>query len=41
MCGRFTLAIDVEDLLEWFPSEMGAMAYKPRYNVVPTQQALT
>ena len=41
MCGRFTLAIDIEDLLDEFPFEMGEFVYKPRYNVAPTQQVLT
>jgi putative SOS response-associated peptidase YedK len=41
MCGRFTLAIDIEDLLDEFVFELDEYVYKPRYNVAPTQQVLT
>ena len=41
MCGRFTLAIDVEDLLYQFPMDLGELVYRPRYNVAPTQEVLT
>ena len=41
MCGRFTLAIDIEDLMDEFPFELGEFVYKPRYNIAPTQQVLT
>lgn len=41
MCGRFTLAIDVEDLLYRFPMDLGDLAYKPRFNIAPTQEVLT
>ncbi len=40
MCGRFTLTIDVERLLERFPFDVGPLAYQPRFNIAPTQQVL-
>lgn len=41
MCGRFSLAVDVEDLLELFPLDVSELAYRRRYNVAPTDPVLT
>lgn len=41
MCGRFSLTIDLEFLLEWFSFSVGGLEYWPRYNIAPTQSVLT
>jgi len=40
VCGRFTLTIDIEGLLERFPFDVGPLTYQPRFNIAPTQQVL-
>jgi putative SOS response-associated peptidase YedK len=37
MCGRFTLTVDPEDLMERFHLESAEQMPTPRYNVAPTQ----
>ena len=41
MCGRYSLTIDLEALLDWFPFAIDVLDYHPRYNIAPTQQVLT
>jgi putative SOS response-associated peptidase YedK len=41
MCGRFSLAIDLEFLLDQYLFPIEKLEYRPRYNVAPTQQVLT
>jgi putative SOS response-associated peptidase YedK len=45
MCGRFTLAVEQDDLLRFFGIPVEAWeeltAYRPRTNIAPTQQVLT
>jgi putative SOS response-associated peptidase YedK len=41
MCGRFTLAIDLENLLGQFLFPVEDLGYTSRYNIAPTQQVLT
>jgi putative SOS response-associated peptidase YedK len=42
MCGRFTLAIDAQALMQNFPGllERVPEEYQPRYNIAPTQEVL-
>lgn len=40
MCGRFTVAMDVEELQEAFPGVDFGLYLKPNYNVAPSQQVL-
>ena len=40
MCGRFTLTVDIEELIERFPFDVERLAYKPRFNIAPTQLVL-
>lgn len=39
MCGRFTITITMEELMEMFDLEdlVGSSAFLPRYNIAPTQ----
>ncbi|MBN1486971.1 MAG: SOS response-associated peptidase [Anaerolineae bacterium] len=37
MCGRFTLSLDLDDLIAVFPDFVFPPDLKPRYNVAPTQ----
>lgn len=37
MCGRFTLHHSTEAIVEHFGVEQTAVAFKPRYNIAPTQ----
>jgi putative SOS response-associated peptidase YedK len=37
MCGRFTLHHSTETLVEHFGVDQTAVAFKPRYNIAPTQ----
>jgi putative SOS response-associated peptidase YedK len=37
MCGRFTLAVDISELLEAFPQFRPPGMHVPRYNIAPTQ----
>lgn len=45
MCGRFSLTVEVEDILDAFPglaiSEATRAELRPRYNVAPTQRVAT
>jgi putative SOS response-associated peptidase YedK len=41
MCGRYSLTSDLDTLQLRFRFQAGALAYKPRYNVAPTQEVLT
>ncbi|MFZ5967964.1 MAG: SOS response-associated peptidase [Bacillota bacterium] len=38
MCGRFYLAVELENLLERYDIVDGEINYIPRYNIAPTQQ---
>ena len=40
MCGRFTVAMDIEELQEAFPGVDFGLYLKPNYNVAPSQQVL-
>jgi putative SOS response-associated peptidase YedK len=40
MCGRFTLATDLEQLEERFSFHAATLAFKPHYNIAPSQQIL-
>lgn len=40
MCGRFTIAMDFEELQEAFPGVDFGYYLKPNYNVAPSQQVL-
>lgn len=40
MCGRFTLATDLDDLAERFSFSTTDLSFKPRYNIAPSQQVL-
>lgn len=37
MCGRYTLAVDIDELAERFECTTADQDLKPRYNVAPTQ----
>jgi len=37
MCGRFTLAIDLDTLIDAFPEFKPPATLQPRYNIAPTQ----
>lgn len=39
MCGRYSLASDVEELVEVFDVPLPAFEHVPRYNIAPTQLA--
>lgn len=39
MCGRYSLATPLDDLIEVFDVPSIDFVYRPRYNVAPTQQA--
>lgn len=39
MCGRYSLACDVEDLVEVFDVPLPSFDHVPRYNIAPTQLA--
>ena len=39
MCGRYSLATPLDDLVEVFDVPSIDFAYRPRYNVAPTQEA--
>ncbi len=41
MCGRYTLISNISELQARFGFEMASPAPEPRYNIAPTQQALT
>lgn len=41
MCGRYSLTSDLDTLQLRFRFQAGDLAYKPRYNVAPTQEVLT
>ena len=41
MCGRYSLTSDLGTLQRRFRFKAGALAFKPRYNVAPTQEVLT
>lgn len=42
MCGRFTLSVELHDLLDLLPGlEVGAWPGKPRYNIAPSQMVAT
>lgn len=40
MCGRFTLAMDLEELQDAFPGVDFSLYLKPSYNIAPSQQVL-
>ncbi|MNC66593.1 SOS response-associated peptidase family protein [Paenibacillus graminis] len=37
MCGRFTLTIDLSELLDMFSVDQAMYDYAPRYNIAPSQ----
>ncbi|MGC9358029.1 MAG: SOS response-associated peptidase, partial [Anaerolineae bacterium] len=37
MCGRFTLTVKLDDLMDAFPEFRPPMTWEPRYNIAPTQ----
>jgi putative SOS response-associated peptidase YedK len=41
MCGRYVLTTDLRDLQARFDFDGAGLAVRPRYNVAPTQEALT
>ena len=41
MCGRYSLIADIGELQEWFGFDGSELTHAPRYNVAPTQMALT
>jgi putative SOS response-associated peptidase YedK len=41
MCGRFTLATDLDELEERFSFHAANLSCKPRYNIAPSQPVLT
>ena len=41
MCGRYSLIADISELQERFDFDSSELTHTPRYNVVPTQMALT
>ena len=40
MCGRYSLAADLEDIQQRFEFIFGELTYSPRYNIAPTQPVL-
>jgi putative SOS response-associated peptidase YedK len=40
MCGRYSLAADLEDIQQRFELFAGDLTYSPRYNIAPTQPVL-
>ena len=40
MCGRYSLAADLEDIQQRFELFAGDLSYSPRYNIAPTQPVL-
>ena len=41
MCGRYSLIADISELQERFDFDSSGLTHTPRYNVAPTQMALT
>ena len=41
MCGRYSLATDIEDLADRFDFRATGLTYQMRFNLAPTQQVLT
>ena len=41
MCGRYSLATDIEELADRFDFRASGFAYQVRFNIAPTQQVLT
>ena len=41
MCGRYSLIADISELQERFDFDSSGLTHAPRYNVAPTQMALT
>ena len=41
MCGRYSLIADISELQERFDFDSSGLTHGPRYNVAPTQMALT
>ena len=41
MCGRYSLIADIGELQERFGFDGPELTHAPRYNVAPTQMALT
>ena len=41
MCGRYSLIADIGELQERFGFDGSELSHAPRYNVAPTQMALT
>ena len=41
MCGRYTLAAELDELRDRFSFDEGPIEYRPRYNIAPTQEVLT
>jgi putative SOS response-associated peptidase YedK len=41
MCGRYSLATDIEDLADRFDFRATGLTYHVRFNIAPTQQVLT
>ena len=41
MCGRYSLAADLEDIQQRFELFANDLTYSPRYNIAPTQPVLT
>ena len=40
MCGRYSLAADLEDIQQRFELFASDLTYSPRYNIAPTQPVL-
>ena len=38
MCGRFTLGVKLDDLMDAFPEFQPPVSWEPRYNIAPTQE---
>ena len=41
MCGRYSLAMDIEDLSGRFDFKATGLTFRKRFNIAPTQQVLT
>ncbi len=41
MCGRYSLTSELRELEDRFGFESGGLAIQPRFNIAPTQLALT
>ena len=41
MCGRYSLITDISELQERFDFDSSELTHAPRYNIAPTQMALT